>query len=339
MKKISLILISAIIFIYALRQLLLAPNFSGEDFQEDQHSIFAALDPLLGYAHNPHYEQKLSDVGLQLHINEPEYISLKNGFVKMIYKPTENPIKITILGSSSADPYLFNGNWPLVFHKILSKQNIPHIIYNGAVSGYNSTQLLMKLVRDVFVLDKQDYIILYHGGADCIENTDVIVNHPNIHPFSKQIAEQIFKGPPLKDLSLLNRIKSVIFGFKYPIQLGPTNANYIENSIKNTKYMEAVSKINGAQFIHFQEVYSTSESQKIKKQNVSPVSETQDLQIARCLERTHSMLEKISYSFSLQDEVPKNKKIFYDSVHMDIAGSTIIANQIYDKLKAIKILK
>ncbi len=81
----------------------------------------------MGYAHNENYQYKNKDKKLNVHFNDEEYVHLKNGFVKMEFNPNQKPLKIAILGSSSSDPYLFDGNWPLAFHKLLIDKKIPHI--------------------------------------------------------------------------------------------------------------------------------------------------------------------------------------------------------------------
>jgi lysophospholipase L1-like esterase len=321
-----------IFIIFSALYLVRNPTHPLEDYSEIEHSLFGQLDPILGYAHNENYRAKDTDTELRINFNNNEYTHYTNGFVGLTYRANENPKKIVILGSSSTDPYLFAGNWGLKFHHLLIKRNIPHIIYNGAVSGYNSSQILAKLERDVFSLGKIDLIISYLGGNDFIGNEDILLNHPGIHPYQKKLYEKLNISLPA-DISEWNRIKFAIKQFRNKsvknLQLGVVNPNASQNLIKNIQYMKAVCEVNGVAYMHVMEVVITNESQRINGSKLSSANPGLEKNMSNFLSDVYLNLKNKKYVYSIQDDIPKNQKIFYDSVHLSEEGNTLLAAQIY----------
>lgn len=313
----------------------------GIDFEHDGEmtlSLFSQLDPLLGYAHNEKYLPRDKDSELQIHFNDSEYIHYQNGFVGMNYRADDKPLTIVILGSSSSDPYLFNGNWPLKFHRLLKQKNIPHRIFNGAVSGYNSHQLLTKLMRDVFQIPNVNLVISYFGGNDYVENEDVSVDHPSIHPYQIKLFEQLNIYSPA-DKSFFENLKLAVkklIGKKAShLQLGQENKNYAKNFAMNIRYMKAACDLNHILYFHFMESTITNEAQRINGTKLSINDPRIEKGIQQFLKTVFLEFKNSSYVFSLQDKIPSDKKIFYDSVHLSSEGNEILSSLIYSKLLRI----
>ncbi|MBC7540337.1 MAG: SGNH/GDSL hydrolase family protein [Bacteriovorax sp.] len=332
-KVIIVIIASSAFFILLLLSIIQNPIHRLEDYSEIEHSLFGQLDPILGYAHNEKYKRKDTDKELKISFNNNEYTHYSNGFVGLTYKANENPKRIVILGSSSTDPYLFAGNWALRFHDLLIKINIPHIIYNGAVSGYNSTQILNKLERDVFSLGKIDLVISYLGGNDFIGNEDILENHPGIHPYQKRLFENIKISLPA-DISEWNKLKFAIQQFiKKPakdMQLGVINPDNSQNLVKNIQYMKAVCDVNEVAYMHVMEVVISNESQRINGTKLSSVNQGLEKNMSNFLGDVYLHLKKKNYVYSIQEKIPSNQKIFYDSVHLSEEGNAILAAQIFN---------
>ena len=312
------------------------PFFNVQNYNEVNHSLFGKIDPLLGYAHNENYLPKSTDKDFEIAFDNPAYTHHQNGFVSLSYKTSSDAKKIIILGSSTSDPYMYNGNWPMKFHEILKDMNIPHIIYNGSVSGYNSSQVVTKLIRDALLFEKIDLIITYMGGNDFLGNVDVIENHPSIHPYQQKILENV-KVYSNKDLSNWNKIKSFFNGFykksNSHIVLGVKNSNYSSHLIKNIKYIKAICDVNKVNYIHVVEGVISKESQRITDSVLSNKNLLLERNLKFFLNTVASNLVNEKYVYSIQENIPKDEKLFYDSVHMSDKGNKILAEEIYSVTK------
>lgn len=330
-KVLGIIFFGIMLIALSMSFLFSNPSFDLEKYTEINHSLFGKLDPILGYAHNEQYQSKNTDNELKIAFANGAYTHYANGFVGLAYRENDKPIRIVILGSSSTDPYLYEGNWPLKFHGLLVQKNIPHIIYNGAVSGYNSSQLVAKLQRDVFSLGKINLVISYLGGNDFVENEDIVENHPGIHPYQKKIFESI-EDSISNDVSPWRRIKFVIHRLidkqKNVVQLGVINSDYKLNFTNNIQYMKAICDINKTAYIHIMETVITNESQRISGTKLSSSNLDFEKSISHFLNETYFTLKKNNYVFSIQESMPKNRKIFYDSVHLSDEGNALLAAQI-----------
>jgi len=116
------------------------------------------IDPLLGYSRSGDLE------GYVVH----KYCDESKEF-----------LKIMITGGSTTDDTFSNQkSWPSFLSEILKKRNISHAIYNGGIVGYNSSQELLKTIRDVNIL-KPHIVISYSGINDFYRGTNDFI-HPYI---------------------------------------------------------------------------------------------------------------------------------------------------------------
>lgn len=116
------------------------------------------IDPLLGYSRSGDFE------GYVVH----KYCDESKEF-----------LKIMITGGSTTDDTFSNQkSWPSFLSEILKKRNISHAIYNGGIVGYNSSQELLKTIRDVNIL-KPHIVISYSGINDFYRGTNDFI-HPYI---------------------------------------------------------------------------------------------------------------------------------------------------------------
>ena len=113
------------------------------------------IDPLLGYSRSGDLE------GYVVH----KYCDESKEF-----------LKIMITGGSTTDDTFSNQkSWPSFLSEILKKRNISHAIYNGGIVGYNSSQELLKTIRDVNIL-KPHIVISYSGINDFYRGTNDFIN-------------------------------------------------------------------------------------------------------------------------------------------------------------------
>jgi lysophospholipase L1-like esterase len=311
------------------------PVLTSDDVDEINHSLLETLDPHLGYAHNINLQSIPNPERFHFHFKDPEYQFLKNDFIKMSYEETKSPMIIGVLGASETDPFLFDGNWPLLLHNQLKEKKIPHIIYNGAVSGYNSNQIFIKFTRDLLQLAKPDYVIVYHGAADCPVNHDTVENHRDVHPRTILTLQELTKFTNQKDLNLLRQMKTFFFREKYPIQMGVEQNDYIKNYLKNMDYINIISRANKIKFAHVQILYPTNSAQTISDKDITPQEPQYISSFEKCLKDLNGKLSTTAYSFSYQGKLKADDAFFYDPMHLTPAGNKFLTEEIIKQLKLI----
>ena len=81
-------------------------------------------------------------------------------------------------GSTTDDTFSNQKSWPSFLSKILKERKLSHVIYNGGIVGYNSSQELLKTIRDINIL-KPHIVISYSGINDFYRGTNDFI-HPYI---------------------------------------------------------------------------------------------------------------------------------------------------------------
>lgn len=92
-------------------------------------------------------------------------------------KDHETETRILILGGSTSDQFYDQNNWPKQLYTRLKEGQYNFKIYNGAVAGYNSSQELLKLLRDIRII-RPHIVISYNGVNEVFRSTKT--NHPFI---------------------------------------------------------------------------------------------------------------------------------------------------------------
>lgn len=309
---------------------------------ESENSMFSVMDPQLGYSHNPGYVKTLRKSDQYMFDKLEHYRRLESDFIAMDYRPADSPIKIAILGSSGSDPFLFDGNWPWFLHLALIKRNIPHLIYNGSVSGYNSTQQLIKMIRDVFVLDQMNLVIACNGPSDAPSSGDIVEHHPNIHPFllhsingylgnveDDDIVEPVYL--PNIQHQFLRLRSGILSSTRRPVQLGARNDDPVRTLVENTELMKQVALLHNAVFLHFFQPTMEdprqlrSADKKRYELSYSP-SAYVDFEIFK--NQALARLASLDYSHRLQSVLPPNLPLFHDFSHVDTQGSALVAAEV-----------
>ncbi|MCI8377465.1 MAG: hypothetical protein HFH72_02980 [Lachnospiraceae bacterium] len=104
------------------------------------------------------------NLGLCFHKQDEEFA----GFIKFEYAGGKNHelIKIVCLGDSTTSAYrIREKSWSECLSESLKGQEVSHIIYCGGMQTYTVSQELVKLVRDVIVMEP-DIVLSYSGAND-----------------------------------------------------------------------------------------------------------------------------------------------------------------------------
>lgn len=308
------------------------PFYSAPEKNEINLEHYKLIDPNLGYA-------------IDTNVIPEEAIKNNFGFVVYSFKETQNPTTFAILGGSSSDSLMFNGNWPKHFHRLLKARDIPHIIYNGAVSGYSSNQELIKLLRDVVHIKNLNHIVVVNGMNDFIDYGDLTENHPMVHPYQllqanklsgNLVSNKFTDGPLLPNLifGLKKIIRTTIKKDKM-IQMGVPRDNYVSSYADNLIYMNKISEMKGIKFLAFlQPVAKLIQQMAPESKGLVPDDENQEF-----LNRSHHFLNQAKIELREQKFIrdytnlfSDDEKVFLDSCHTNEAGSLKLAEKILSEL-------
>ncbi len=309
--------------------------------------LFNVLDPVLGYASNFAFSPNEEEINQSFFATPDRTKSLGNGFVVLENRSDPKPIKIVILGESTSDPYLFNGNWPWGLHEILTHKNISHVIYNGAVSGYTSSQQLLKLIRDVLYLEKPDIIIAFNGLTDVPATGDIVESHVGIHVYQKFLFDVLAGNPadgrdprilPNSQFGLKQLARKFFFRKPTFVQYGVVNVDALGTFVNNIKIMNAVCKTKNFSFFHFLGQIEQSPKQKDEKMyqpKIYQFSEEKRASVHEFFKQSEQLLKSEKYSVSLYNVLPADEPLFVDIGHLNPTGSKIIAEKIFQNLEPV----
>ena len=321
--------------------------YNAPQIDELNFRLFNVLDPVLGYASNSAFSPSETEIKQNFFATPDRIKTLGNGFVTFENRSEPKPIKIVILGESTSDPYLFNGNWPWSLHEILEQKKISHVIYNGAVSGYTSSQQLYKLIRDVLYLDNPDIIIAFNGLTDVPATGDVVEGHVGVHVYQKFLFDVLSGNPPEgreprflpnSQFGIKQIFSKVLFQNRSFVQYGVGNVNALGTFVNNIKIMNAVCETKNISFFHFLGQIEQSPKQKDLTMYQSKIFQYSDENVASVHEffkKSEQLLKSEKYSVSLYNVLPADEPLFVDIGHLNPTGSKIIAEKIFQNLEPV----
>lgn len=260
-----------------------------------------------------------------------------------------NAIKIFTLGGSTTESSLFFvRGWVQYLVDLFKNNNQSVVLYSGGVSGYTSTQELLKLQRDVIPL-KPDIVISYSGVNDLYmypkQDDKVRFKKPFITKFQAQFMTQILEklrmyqyGLPTPDIPDwdIGGQDTVFYGLE-------NDKSAVQYWIDNTRMMCALCKEFDIKFFSFLQpfrfngYYETSMMQDIihsrRDPSCYPSLQGEALYGKKEeVKKLQSKIKKYDYITDLSEIFYNHKNIYYDSVHVYEKGNQIIANSIYNKI-------
>lgn len=156
---------------------------------------------------------------------------------------SKKTVKVAILGGSTSDVRNFiTESWPEILCEIAREQNISLEIFSGAVSGYISSQELVKLLRDIIPI-QPDIVVSYSGINDCIPTSSLEENH-FVHEYQAQLFEAISRirmRSPAQERAFQN--------FQPVVKFGRGISNHAEHWLNQQRMMHAVCEEFGISFI------------------------------------------------------------------------------------------
>ncbi|MCC2615135.1 SGNH/GDSL hydrolase family protein [Aestuariibacter halophilus] len=296
-------------------------------FMFEKHYIFIghpveysgqyALDPHLGHAYT---NEAVSVQPPYDYI--PGFLTLSNSI-----EPTH---RIVVLGGSTTEGGVKTTshrrwtNWAYFLHLELCQKDIPHIIYNGAVSGYQSTQDLLKVIREVIYLNPDN--IIYLSGANDISEQQGLRDYPAIHRYQHDVFSKLQKNSPERGLN---------YGRKH-------NTSAAQRWYNNVSMMAAIAASQGIQFQCFLQPFlnpavqlSDEEKQALANYDLRYAYRFTNTFNER-LDAFYSEAKKLAvaspYITDISDAFDDQEACFRDMVHLNSKGNGILAKIILNKI-------
>ncbi|MDJ0717787.1 MAG: hypothetical protein QNJ54_26795 [Prochloraceae cyanobacterium] len=145
------------------------------------------FDPLLGYAHSQCTRNNIKQI--------PSFVVYRSNSPKSL-----TPIKIVTLGGSTTDPILFSknssigpDNWPKLLRDRCQEEQLSCEVFNGGSGGFNSSQELLKLIRDAQPL-QPDIIVSLNGINEWYFNEPRLARYPYLSKYQQDLALKFVKN-------------------------------------------------------------------------------------------------------------------------------------------------
>lgn len=241
--------------------------------------------------------------------------------------------RIVVLGNSTADPSTGNlKSWSEILFELFDRNNIDVTIYNGAITGYSSTQEYLKLNRDVLTLNP-DLVISFSGYNDVIGNSTVD-NFPYLHKYENKFYEFLKNHTRMApDSMYVRNVNNVTHGL-------PTDKKDYQIWVDNMRKMNAVCTEFSIKFraylqpmVEYLSAEKTKEQKKIidEFENITHCFTMAQDEIAFC-EGALSIIKNYSYIKDLTGIFKGKYNMYYDTCHCTQHGNEVLAEAIYQDI-------
>ena len=276
----------------------------------------------LGYIHGRDYFWQIDFVAYPLNCLDPmlgysrKYEDGRYGF-KIYGEDTAKKRIVAVGGSTTAHGTYLTESWPRFLHEKMGLWDT--CVYNGGISGYDSSQELLKLIRDCLPL-KPSLVLSYSGYNDLVQT---LPNHRrNGHPYISLYMQDVMKTIVEKD------------GKEIMLGMGEESMESAAQIwINNQKMMRAVCKAFGVEYMGILQpclacvgegyVFSETEKKRIA------------VEVSGNIEACRSFYDEIKQADVFSDWLLDGKDIFsgatdvfYDICHIKEKGNEMIAEYV-----------
>lgn len=306
-----------------------------------KQTIIRGYDPLIGYAYSDSKDIPLKE--------GEEY---KNGLIYIGNK--SNPsLKIAILGGSTSD-ISYDGSWIRPLYNLLKEQNV--LIISGAMSGYSTSQEVLKLIRDILPLNP-DIVISLSGVNDLGFIQATSQEHPMIHNYQARIGRFLVDKYGSKDNKesffnkFSNKAKIKPTGMNHKLSLGnlilgtKVKTSAAKNWYNNIRLQKAICQEFDIKYISFlQPIFGTgkynytNEELEIYESYVESKSVhgvPYDLALKEFYNEAREIAKKVGFIVDIVDVFENQTDMYADTRHPNSKGNKIIAKKIFEEIKKL----
>ncbi len=228
--------------------------------------------------------------------------------------------KIAVLGNSTTDGMMYSfKSWPELLYKKLGKENVT--VYNCGIGAYASGHELLKLIRDVLLLEP-DMIVVYDGSGE--------MNIEDEHyPFAFNYMRMVFNYANTHMETQLDFIE----GDMPTVCLGiESQKSMFENWLSNIQIMHAIAIEKGLKFYSFcAPILSSKEGKSEKEKSILlsfPSEKINNLIKQSFREYMRKASDIPDYIYDLSHIFDGHDDIYMDICHVWEKGNEIIAEEI-----------
>ena len=228
--------------------------------------------------------------------------------------------KIVILGNSVTDPLFYpQKSWPEMFWEKCREHSENIVLFNGAITDYNSSNEVIKLFRDVLILEP-DIVVSYSG---CIDFREYVPDFPYIN-LNLMRTSQKWQDDCKKE---------VIYGL-------PDRRSAYDRWISNEKIMYQICRLHNICFYGVLQPWIGSECEnpceklQVWRDNYWSVSFPQFAKLLSNAKefksRIKADIEQYNWMFDFTgifSEI-EDSDIFFDSIHVNERGNQIISERV-----------
>lgn len=240
--------------------------------------------------------------------------------------------RFLILGGSTSDPtYTLFNSWGYYFYNMLKeKYQSDVVVYSGAVIGYTSAQVLLRMMRDGLIL-KPDIVISLSGANDAHEES----GYAMVSEYLQYVLGKLFSESDSKDPfgswsqndRRMQDTKSCSFG----LQTWQDNTGRWENNIRMTKAIcsefgilyyalleptSVVGKLKDTVISKLNALYLPEERVKVRR----------DFYLA-----AKDICKKYSYIYDMSEVFEDVEgSVYFDHVHYTEYGHKVLAEKIFE---------
>lgn len=243
-----------------------------------------------------------------------------------IYGVEEKGKRIIVLGNCTSVPNKLSKIW--VDYLSQSNQAATFTIYNGACAGYSSSQELLKLIRDVLILNP-DILIVFNGVIDAT-NANRQPGYPYYTKYEYNLLEQCFDDKAIKYKNMQEVPNKILYGIKNE------ETNYA-HYIRNMRIIHTLAEEMDIKFFAFLQpslycnTYGLSHSEKeIFKAFYKENEPTSTFSIAHIFYKNVQQSLSGEYWFHDMSNVFKDTQdgTYLDEIHYTNTGHQLIADYI-----------
>lgn len=271
------------------------------------------LDPHLGYTSNRPFE---------------------------IFGDTSDPtaFRILTLGGSTADTGFYPLNWPRQLYDHLTREGYPVVVFNGGISGYTTSQELLKLIRDGLLLEP-DLVISVNGVNDW--GNFLVAGHPMVNTYQhyllRELTGQHKLSPPRVMPNTITLIRDTMASraaddarLHYDLGLPSTRSNS-EQWLFNMQHMRAAAAVNQATFLAYRQP-------ALRYGGYQASDEQEDPAGVRFRVATAKLAQGVDWIVDLTECLDGDASLYSDHVHLTEAGNARLTAAIMADLESRGIL-
>lgn len=314
-----------------------------------KQSLLNGLDPMIGYAYS-------DSTYLQLEREREDYL---NGIAR-IGRNANKDIRIAVLGGSTSD-ISYQGNWMRVLYDLLEKQGLKPLVICAGMSGYSTSQEVIKLIRDILPLNPS-IVVSLSGVNDLGFIHAASPKRPFIHKYQqllgKFIVDKYGTTAPTTTTYFHHSIKTKsqsLNGLNPEMSLGKLvlGVEQVQESFeswhKNIRLQKAIcSEFEIDYFACLQPIfgfgdYQSSEEESrvynefVKERYVHKVPYDEALKFfykgAKKIVKANP-----DYLYDLTDIFAEENDVYSDPRHLNAHGNRILAEKVFSILEAKRLL-